>query len=291
MEEGTAVLQKTVPPAAAAGSPAAPTAPVQPGTVLLNTPTATGLPAAPATQPAQVPQPAPRKGGGMWIGAAAVVLLLLGGGAWWALGRKSGAEAPPAAEAATGSPQGTTPGTVPASGGAKAGEVRLAPKGEGPRPETGAGSGPARTESGKEALGVRQEPEPERPSVRPAPEKKAIDQPQKFEQEHLEKLQVHERTNLGLVSMSESIQLVEKDPEKAIYGFRQAIKADSGNVMAHAWLASTLYEQNRMAEFVQELREARRLGLLQQMFNRNVRFKSAFQRARLNGKLPADVTD
>lgn len=174
--------------------------------------------------------------------------------------------------------------------------MRPASKGEGPRtgaqePSVGNLASQGRPDPGKAALGVRQEPEPERPTVKAPPEKKAIDQPQKFEPEHLEKLQVHERTNLGLVSMSESIQLVEKDPEKAIYGFRQAIKADAGNVMAHAWLASTLYEQNRMPEFLQELREARRQGLLGQMLSRNVRFKGVFNRARMNGKLPADVAD
>ena len=284
LEEGTAVLQRGGASApAAAPSPAAPTAPVQPGTVLLNAPTAS-VPAAPATQPTAVPQAAPRKGRGAWFGVAAVLLLLLGGGAWWALGRKA---APEPTQADQGGQTPSDPGGAKA--GAKTGEVRMASKGEGVKPAMESVAG--RPDPGKAALGVRQEAEPERPIVKAAPEKKAIDQPQKFEPEHLEKLQVHERTNLGLVSMSESIQLVEKDPEKAIYGFRQAIKADPGNVMAHAWLAATLYEQNRMPEFIQELREARRQGLLGQMFSRNVRFKSVFQQARLNGKLPADVTD
>jgi hypothetical protein len=139
---------------------------------------------------------------------------------------------------------------------------------------------------------VKQEPEfHTAPQTRPAPEKKAIDQPERYQPEKLEKLEVHERMNLGNISLSESIQLVEKDPDKAIYGFRQAIKADAGNVMAHAWLAATLAENNRQAEFIQELREARRLGILGQMFNRNVRFKSVYQKARLNGKLPSDLND
>ena len=283
LEEGTAVLQRSA-SAAAAPSPAAPTAPVQPGTVLLNGPTAS-VPAAPATQPAAVPQAAPKKGGGAWIGVAAVALLLLGGGAWWAMGRKAAPDLAGPAQADKG------PDPAPAPGPGKGGAARVAAPAEAPKTGAGTEGGALRPDPGKAALGVRQDPEPERPTVKPAPEKKAIDQPQKFEPEQLEKLQVHERANLGLVSMSESIQLVEKDPEKAIYGFRQAIKADSGNVMAHAWLASTLYEQNRMAEFVQELREARRLGILGQMFNRHIRFKGAFNRARMNGKLPADVID
>lgn len=286
LEEGTAVLQRAGAPATPAAA-AAPTAPVQPGTVLLNGPTAS-IPAAPATQPAQVPRPEPRRSGGLWIGVAAVALLLVGGGGWWAFGRKADAEAIPPTQA-----EGTTPGTAPAQGEGKGGAPRMAAKGDGPKsgPETGATLPGGRPESGKAALGVRQESEGAPPVVKAAPEKRAIEQPEKYEPERLEKLQVHERTNLGLVSMSEAIQLVEKDPEKAIYGFRQAIKADPGNVMAHAWLASTLYEQNRMPEFIQELREARRQGILGQMFSRNVRFKGVFNRARMNGKLPADVTD
>jgi Tfp pilus assembly protein PilF len=90
--------------------------------------------------------------------------------------------------------------------------------------------------------------------------------------------------------MSEAIQLADKEPDKAIHGFRQAIKADPGNVNAHAWLATVLHDQGRHAEFIQELREARRQGILGQM-TRNVRFKSALTQARLNRKLPADLAD
>jgi Flp pilus assembly protein TadD len=121
-------------------------------------------------------------------------------------------------------------------------------------------------------------------------ETKAIEQPELYQPEKLEKLEVHERKNLGNVSLSEAIQISESQPDKAIPGFRQAIKADPTNANARAWLAIVLYRQGRMAEFHQELREARRHGLLAQMA-RNIQFKSVLNQARFNQKLPADLMD
>ncbi|HEX7553039.1 MAG TPA: tetratricopeptide repeat protein, partial [Geothrix sp.] len=133
-------------------------------------------------------------------------------------------------------------------------------------------------------------PEPAKPSSRPA-ETKIIDQPELVQPEKLEKLEIHERKNLGNLSLSESIQVSESQPDRAIQGLRQAIKADPTNVNAHAWLAIVLYRQGRLAEFHQELREARRQGLLSQMASRNVLFKSVLNQARFNQKLPADLMD
>ena len=92
------------------------------------------------------------------------------------------------------------------------------------------------------------------------------------------------------MSLSEAIQISETQPDKALVGFRQAIKADPYNANAHAWLAWLLYNQRRMVEFHQELREARRLNLLNQM-SQNARFRSAYNNARLNQKLPPDWAD
>ncbi|HJW72162.1 MAG TPA: tetratricopeptide repeat protein, partial [Geothrix sp.] len=122
-------------------------------------------------------------------------------------------------------------------------------------------------------------------------EPRSIDRPELYQPEKLDKLQTHERLNLGNVSMSEAIQLADSQPDKAIHGFRQAIKADPTNVNAHAWLATVLYDQGRHAEFVQELREARRQGILGQMAARNVRFRSVLNQARFNRKLPSDLAD
>lgn len=282
MEEGTSLLATSAPAnVRAAVAPSAPTAPVQPATQVLSAPTA-GVPAAgPATQPVQAPQPASPSSKAPWLAVAALLVIGGGFGAWWFLGRK---EAPMATTAQV-APEGTQT-TAPAP------SKELRPASKGGRAEDVRPDSLVKADPGKGALSVKQEPEVHMaPQPKPVPEKKAIDQPERYQPEKLEKLEVHERMNLGNISLSESIQLVEKDPDKAIYGFRQAIKADSGNVMAHAWLAATLAENNRGAEFVQELREARRLGILGQMFNRNVRFKSAYQKARLNGKLPSDLND
>jgi tetratricopeptide (TPR) repeat protein len=134
-------------------------------------------------------------------------------------------------------------------------------------------------------------PEPARPTPPKTPEPRAIEQPDLYQPEKLDKLQTHERLNLGNVSLSEAIQLADSQPDKAIHGFRQALKADPTNVNAHAWLAVVLYDQGRTAEFVQELREARRQGILGQMAARNLRFKSALSQARFGRKLPSDLLD
>lgn len=127
-------------------------------------------------------------------------------------------------------------------------------------------------------------PEPRRAPERRAPEPRTIDQPERFEPERLEKLEVHERSNLGFVSLSEAIQLADKDPDKAILGFRQALKANPDNPNARAWLVTTLLDQGRYAEAQRELREGRRLGQLEAMA-RNIRFRAALQKARLNNRL------
>ena len=93
------------------------------------------------------------------------------------------------------------------------------------------------------------------------------------------------------MSLSEAIQLADSQPDKAIHGFRQALKADPTNVNAHAWLGVVLHDQGRTAEFVQEVREARRQGILGQMTARNIRFRTAFNQARFSRKLPPDLTD
>lgn len=98
-------------------------------------------------------------------------------------------------------------------------------------------------------------------------------------------------TNLNAISLSQSIEMSDSNPEGAIQGFRQALKADPSNVNARAWLAVVLYSQGRIAEFVTELRDARRNGQLEQMSQRNVRLKSVINKARVNQQLPADLTN
>ncbi len=262
---------------------AAPTAPVRP----IPADTTLQIPTAP---PVVAPHPKTASTGnrkGLWIGLAALVLVGLGGASWWLL--REHAAGPPTAQAdaklePAPTPAGDrkppqTPSTAQGVAAPKKTEDHLptAPKVIAPPP-----SEPAPKYESK--------PEVIRPSpVKPAPSK-TIDQPELFEPEKLEKQQVYERKNLGYVSLSESIRLADSQPDKAIQGFRQAIKADPSNINAHAWLAVVLHDQGRTGEFIQELREARRQGILGQMAQ-NARFRSAYNQARLNQSLPPDLAN
>ena len=273
VEEATTLLQA-----------AAPTAPVRP----LPPVTTLQAPVTPAAAPpvvAPVPRPAAPPSGsrqGLWISLAALVLAGIGGASWWALRGTT-----PALHTTQGDP-GPEPAPPPLETKAKPGPQT---KATAQSPESAFNPKPVVTPPPKPDPRVDVQPD----AVRPAPPKhleaKAIDQPDLYKPEKLDKLQVHERLNLGNVSLSEAIQMADSQPDKAIQGFRQAIKADPSNINAHAWLAVVLYDQGHTGEFVQELREARRQGILGQMVSRNVRFKSVLNQARFSRKLPADLAD
>lgn len=279
VDEATTLMQASAPTAPARAIPAD---------------TTLQVPAAPPVVAAG-PSPAPRPtdgSKGLWIGVAALALIAVAGTAWWTLRDRDAApvatsadpkvEATPNAEvkAAAGpaSPvQGNAPSpTVPGHQGTQKSDLTVPST----RPDPPAESRP---EPAK--------PTPPKSAATKTSEARAIDQPELYQPEKLDKLEVHERKNLGNVSMSEAIQMADSQPEKAIHGFRQAIKADPTNVNAHAWLAVVLYDQGRTGEFVQELREARRQGILGQMAARNLRFRSVLNQARFSRKLPADLAD
>jgi len=274
LDEATARLQA-----------AAPTAPVLPAA---SAPTQQASALTPP--PVATPRPVSPSGGrrGLWAGLAAVALVAAGGTGWWALHRGTpaitnatpvpatpevtGTEAPPPAEAP---PSPVTGRATPAEAKARPESMRPAPTGD-----------------TKAAEPSTREGRPTSRAVEPrTSEPRAIDQPDLYRPEKLDRMPTHERLNLGNVSMSEAIQLADSQPDKAIQGFRQAIQADPSNVNAHAWLAVVLHDQGRHAEFVQELREARRQGILGQMASRNIRFRSALNQARFNRKLPPDLAD
>ncbi|MDP1830858.1 MAG: protein kinase [Geothrix sp.] len=272
MDEATALLQAS-----------APTAPAMPAA---SAPTLQGSSA--LTAPSRAPKPAPARAGGggrgLGIGLAALALAGIGGASWWTLrGRAAAAIATPAEGEPALAPSG--PVTKPQP------PLRATAGNATPSPALEPTSGPKASPSGPSSLDPKPEarPEPARPQPRPV-ESKAIDQPELYQPEKLDKLKTHERLNLGNVSLSEAIQLADSQPDKAIHGFRQTLKADPYNVNAHAWLAVVLYDQGRIPEFVQEIREARRQGILGQM-SRNVRFKSVFNQARFNRKLPPELAD
>ena len=275
IEEATTVLR--------GASQAAPTAAARPAPVdaTLQIPVAPPV----VTSAPRVAPVSGRKGKGLWIGLAALVLAGLGGASWWVLrGRPSG---PPAVQADAKAEQASNLGET------KSDQAPTASQGMVPSKKADSpGSAPALVASPPSQVGPKPEtkPEPGRPSPAKPVEPKTIDQPELFEPAKLEKQQVFERKNLGNVSLSESIRLADSQPDKAIQGFRQAIKADPSNVNAHAWLAVVLHDQGRTGEFIQELRDARRHGLLGQM-TQNARFRSAYNHARLNQSLPSDLAN
>jgi serine/threonine protein kinase len=279
IEDTTSLLRAAAPtaPAPALPSPSAPT--FQSPALAAPAP-----PAPPAPAPRPAPHPATKGGGkGLWIGLAALFLLGIGAASWWIL-KSPTVPGPMAAivkqEPAPDPARKAQSSSRPATGNS------ASPQAAGPS------LGSKTVPPGPSSAGPKTEyrPEPAKPPSRPA-ETKIIDQPELVQPEKLEKLEIHERKNLGNLSLSESIQVSESQPDKAILGLRQALKADPTNVNAHAWLAIVLYRQGRLAEFHQELRDARRQGLLSQMASRNVLFKSVLNQARFNQKLPADLMD
>ncbi len=284
LDEATSLLRSA--PTAGAPAQASPSAPTAQATVILASQPATvpPLPAEPRTS-----RPATGSRMGLWLGTAALLLAGIGGLAWWRLHGPS-ATAQPLAGAVTEATVPPTASLTPGTGSGSPAAAQPAPPPGGSRPiEPKAGpsldlkpASPNET-PGSDAPARQQE------TRAPRPEPKTIDQPERFQQDKLEKLQPFERKNLGNVSLSEAIQLADSNPEKAIHGFRQTLKADPYNVMAHAWLGAVLYEQGRMPAFVEEVREARRMGILGQMAARNIRFRAAFNQARFNRKLSADL--
>ncbi len=277
VEDATARLQASAPTAPAVVPP--PSAATQ------------QVPAAPPTPPSVVVAPRPAAASsagskGLWLGLAALLLVGVGATSWWALRGRAplpeGATSPEP-KPASASQQGPAP--APPNPGSPA-----APK---PVPAGPAQVEPPAVSKAESKPEPRSEPRPEPAAAKakPAPVAKAIEQPELYQAEKLNKLEVHERLNLGNVSLSEAIQLADSQPEKAIHGFRQALKADPSNINAHAWLAVVLYDQGRQAEFNQALHQARRQGILGQMSSRNARFRSVLNQARLSGKLPSDLGD
>ncbi len=267
MEEATSLLQAK---AAATVTAPVPSVPLPP-------------PTAPFPPQALPPLTAvrPKRGAGLWVGTAALLLAALGAGAWWKLRtpQPRTAAAPPVAAAPA---TEALPKSAPAQ--PSAGTARVATQVPAPRP-------PATVPApAPEPAPPRTEPEPRpKPAPRDA-DTTPLDQPGRFQEHQLQQLPPSGRMNLGNITLSDAIRLYESDPDKAIYGFRQALKANPYNANAHAWLAAELYEQGRIPGFKQELREAHRLGLVMQMM-KNARFRQAFNKARFNGQLPGELAE
>ncbi len=300
-EEGTTLLRSgTVTPPSPSFTPSsAPTVAAQvlsSGAVTTGVPLPTGqatvMAAAPTLPPSQTSgtAPASTSKAGLWLGAAAVLLLLGGGGvgAWWWMQR--------------------TPGTTPAaqlqnaSGVAPAQQLVGSPKG-GTRTAAASHQDPfhpqqAATPAMKES-GNAQQPQastPAQPQAAPeaklTPEQKRQQEheqsadPSRYTQDKLETLDTPQRLNVGNLTLSDGIQLADKDPNKAIAIFRNAIAANPTNANAYAWLANVYYDQHRYGDFNQTIRMAEGRGISrEQMAGSNGRFRANLMNARLNSRL------
>ena len=225
----------------------------------------------------------------MLLGTAAVVLILAGGGmgAWWWTHRIP--DIPQIGEMQNAS------GVAPEQQGATTSKERMrAAAGQPQDPSHGQIALPV----GKEAENALQAPAqtgsnppsvPE-PKLTPA-EKRQQEHDQsadsnRYTQDKLETMDVPQRLNVGNLTLSDGIQLADKNPDKAVAIFRNAIAANPTNANAYAWLATVLYEQGKYGEFNQAIRMAEGRGVSrEQMASVNGRFRAKLMNARLNNRL------
>jgi len=99
-------------------------------------------------------------------------------------------------------------------------------------------------------------------------------------------MDVPERKNLGHLTLSEAIQLADRDPGRALQGFQDAISADPTNANAYAWMIALLYEQGRYSEIPPVFAKARQHGISRAHMNANMRFRMAMNREAMNHNIP-----
>lgn len=236
-------------------------------------------------------QAAPAKSSktGLFLGAAAVLLLLVGvgGGAWWWMHRVPEISQTAQMQNASGvalTQQSPTfkSGSRTAAGG---------------RQDVFHGS-QAATPTGKEAGNAIQSGQTQA-IVKPATAEPKLSPEQRRQQEHdqsadatrytqdkLDTMDTPQRMNVGNLTLSDGIQLADKDPNKAMAIFKNAIAANPSNTQAYAWLAAVQYEQGRYGEFNQTIRLAESRGVSrEQMAGLNARFRSKLGNARLTNRL------
>jgi len=261
VEEATSRIQASAPtaPVPPQGLPPAPPAP---STLI--------LPSGPA------PQPAPaRSRKGLAIAAGLGGLLLLGGGGYATFrvfGPKIALAEPP---------RDASPGPVSEPGSAPAGR------------RTAASAKPLASPSG-DRLPSGETPSVappkgtvvETPRIIPTPKPAPPPEEKKFAPETLRQMEVPERKNLSNLSMSEAIQLADKDPKRAVEGLLNAISANPTNVSAYAWTIAILYENGRYSEIPPVFAKARQHGISRAQMASNIRFRMAMNREALNHSIP-----
>ncbi len=109
----------------------------------------------------------------------------------------------------------------------------------------------------------------------------------KFSQEALGNMDVPERKNLSNLSLSEAIQMLDKDRKRALEGMLNATFANPSNPAGYAWAVAVLYQDGRYSEIPPILARARRNGLNRgQLAAANVRFRMAMQQEAMNRRIP-----
>jgi len=252
---------------------AAPTAPVPPQGLppAPPAPATVGVPAV-----ARAPQAPRRSNTGLILAASLGGLILLGGGGFLAYrafgGQQSSETIQPAAggTASVDEGQALPPGGNPAS---TEGKVPSQPTfGQAPKtPDS-----PLAPQDPVPTSGDRTSP---REPVAPA-------EVRRFAPETLRRMDVPERKNLGNLTMSEAIQISDKDPRKAVDGFLNAISANPTNASAYAWAIAVLYENGRYSEIPPLLAKARQNGISRAQMASNIRFRMAMNREALNRHIP-----
>lgn len=234
-----------------------------------------------ATPERATPAPASK---GAWLIAASIGFVLLAGGGYGAYTWMQQRQAKTLSPAST---QTTVPSPVPAQANTpEPAQIQAHSPIQKPT-ESPASDVPKAVEASvlkpdpAKVAEPKADPSPKNPKQAPTPV-------EVFKPENLEKMEVFERKSLGNVTYSEAITLVDKDPERAIAGFRQALKADPTNPNVYAWLVVTLYDQKRYAEIPPVLAQAQRHGISRSEMARNLRFRMVMQKDAMNRHIPGD---
>jgi len=254
---------------------AAPTAPVPPQAL----PPAPPAPVTITMPSTPEPRTAPRKSRmGLALVAVFGGLVVLGGGgyaAFKAFGPKE------ASQAEAGKSEASAPETLPDHPSVQTTQRATAPGKLQPQPPL---DQPQSVATPAQPLPVGQVAESPRISHAPKP----VPPPgeRMFAPETLRQMEVPERKNLSNLTMSEAIQLADKDPKRAVEGLLNAISANPTNPSAYAWAIAILYENGRYSEIPPIFAKARQHGISRAQMASNIRFRMAMNREALNHSIP-----
>lgn len=260
---------------------AAPTSPVPPQS-LPPAPPAPATVGVPALQPP--PRPTRRSNTGLILAASLGGLVLLGGGGFVAYRAFGASRTPDAGQPAAGGTASVDEGLpVPSEGSAAATQGRVpAAQSTGQMPKNPdaplSPQDPLPPSADRSTQGAHSPKEPDAPA-----------EVRRFAPENLRRMDVPERKNLGNITMSEAIQISDKDHRRAVEGFLNAISANPTNASAYAWAIAVLYENGRYSEIPPLMAKARQNGISRAQMASNIRFRMAMNREALNRHIPGET--